>query len=83
MRALLLFSGGAVLVYLVTRRSGDRLVGGRADGRKPSDFDAAQLELGTRVELEHTGDLLLAREIAMDHLVEDPRYYDKLLAAGL
>lgn len=42
-----------------------------------------QLEIGMRVEGEHTGDVGLAREIALDHLLEDPRYYSKLLRAGL
>lgn len=38
---------------------------------------------GARVEREHTSSPSLAREIALDHLVEDPRYYAKLLNAGL
>jgi ribulose bisphosphate carboxylase small subunit len=38
----------------------------------------AQLEKGIKVELEHTDDETTAREIAMDHLWEDPKYYDKL-----
>jgi len=56
----------------------DRLPGGKADKRKPSDFDAGQLARGTKHELEHTKDRALAREIAMDHLAEDPDYYSKL-----
>jgi hypothetical protein len=50
---------------------------------RPSDFSAKQLKIGTRVEMEHTRSKKLAREIAMDHLTEDPRYYDKLRRAGL
>lgn len=42
-----------------------------------------QLEIGTSVEAEHTGDERVAREIAMDHLEEDPYYYEKLGKAGL
>jgi hypothetical protein len=38
-----------------------------------------QLELGMKVELEHTSDLDKARDIALDHLVEIPDYYDRLL----
>jgi len=30
------------------------------------------------VELEHTDDRSLAREIAMDHLAEFPKYYKEL-----
>lgn len=37
-----------------------------------------QLEKGIKVELEHTTSKQVAREIAMDHVFEDPKYYDKL-----
>jgi hypothetical protein len=37
-----------------------------------------QLQKGIKVELEHTNDDKVAKEIAMDHLFEDPNYYDKL-----
>ena len=37
-----------------------------------------QLNKGIKVELEHTKDKTKAKEIAMDHLFEDPKYYDKL-----
>ena len=33
---------------------------------------------GVDVELEHTSDEAIAKEIAIDHLWEDPAYYDKL-----
>jgi hypothetical protein len=33
---------------------------------------------GVKVEMEHTKDKNLAKEIAMDHLAEDPKYYTKL-----
>jgi hypothetical protein len=56
----------------------DRLPGGLADKYTPADFDPVALAEGTRVELEHTADRRLATEIAMDHLVEDPKYYEKL-----
>lgn len=56
----------------------DVLPGGLADRSKPSDFNAKQLALGIKVEREHTKDRSVAREIAMDHLKEDPRYYTKL-----
>jgi hypothetical protein len=42
------------------------------------DFLTRQLIDGVFVELEHTGDHQKAREIAMDHLTEDPNYYIKL-----
>jgi hypothetical protein len=37
-----------------------------------------QLNKGIKVEMEHTNSRVKAREIAMDHLWEDPKYYDKL-----
>lgn len=37
-----------------------------------------QLELGMDVELEHTHDKAMAREIALDHLAELPDYYTRL-----
>jgi hypothetical protein len=37
-----------------------------------------QLEKGMKIESEHTSDSAIAREIAIDHLWEDPKYYDKL-----
>ena len=56
----------------------DKLKGGLADKKKQSDFDPKMLEMGIRVEMEHTKDKALAREIAMDHLTEDSQYYVKL-----
>jgi uncharacterized coiled-coil protein SlyX len=56
----------------------DKLKGGLADDSKPSEFDAKQLEMGIRHEMEHTDDKSVAKEIAMDHLKEDPEYYTKL-----
>lgn len=38
----------------------------------------AQLDKGTKVELEHTTDRKVAREIALDHINEYPDYYDRL-----
>jgi hypothetical protein len=37
-----------------------------------------QLSKGIKVEQEHTADMALAREIALDHLDEFPDYYDRL-----
>lgn len=38
----------------------------------------SQLEMGTRIEQEHTSDPKVAREIALDHLKEMPDYYSRL-----
>ena len=37
-----------------------------------------QLLIGLKVEKEHTDNPGIAKEIAMDHLWEDPKYYTKL-----
>jgi hypothetical protein len=66
----------------------DSIPGGKADDMTLEqiaqihsvDVDALQTELdkGIEHELEHTDDRLIATEIAMDHLYEDPEYYTKL-----
>jgi len=56
----------------------DQMPGGLGDKRTPKDFDPGALRQGMEVEMEHTDDPRLAREIAMDHLTEDPRYYERL-----
>ncbi|MFW9879124.1 MAG: DUF5661 family protein [Candidatus Thorarchaeota archaeon] len=55
----------------------DKIPGGLAEGKKIK-FNKKQLRKGIKVEMEHTNDPAIAREIAKDHLVEDPKYYDKL-----
>ena len=67
----------------IIERIDQRLAGGLADKRSEEDFDPHQLRLGVKTELEHTKDENIAKEIAMDHLAEDPEYYTKLLKAGL
>lgn len=61
----------------------DVLPGGRGDGRMDSDFDELELELGIAVELEHTNDKDLAKEIAKDHLTENPAYYTEGFGKGI
>lgn len=43
----------------------------------------SQFEMGVEEEMEHAEEELIAREIALDHLVEDPEYYSKLEDANL
>lgn len=67
---------------------GDKSKGGLADDASLQDIankHGAPLELiqlmmkwGLDVEMEHTEDPAMAKEIAMDHLMEDPIYYKKL-----
>lgn len=48
-----------------------------------NEVDPYELQIGMRVEREHTPDLDKRIKIALDHLSEDPRYYTKLNMAGL
>jgi len=66
----------------------NKLKGGLSDNMKPEDLAKkhdisiksilSQLKKGIQVEKEHTDDEGKAKEIAMDHIAEDPKYYDKL-----
>lgn len=56
----------------------DKIVGGLGDNKSDSDFDPRQLAAGIKVEMEHTKDKSIAKEIAKDHLTEDKNYYIKL-----
>ena len=50
---------------------------------KEEDVDVAELEMGIKTEMEHTDDKAKAKEIALQHLAEDPHYYSKLKKAKL
>ena len=43
-----------------------------------SKFDKKQLKIGTKIEMEHTKDELVAKKIAKDHLMEFQNYYKEL-----
>jgi len=51
--------------------------GGMAAGRD-KNFSPVQIRKGIKVEMEHTHNPKVAREIAKDHLMEDPKYYNHL-----
>ena len=67
-------------------KTAEALPGGKARGKKPSDFDAEELAAGIKVEHEHligggyteAKARAMAQEIAMDHLAEIPDYYTRL-----
>ena len=63
--------------FLTTRRE-NLLVGGLGDDLSEDDVDADEFNMGLSVEMEHTKDKRIAREIALDHLAEEPKYYTKL-----
>jgi hypothetical protein len=62
--------------------------GGKSDGMSLMDLAKkhkisldkikSQLQRGIEVEMEHTKSKSIAKEIAMDHIFEDPEYYVKL-----
>lgn len=66
----------------------DKIPGGLAANKSISDIAKhhnanlddikSQIEKGTKIEMEHTTDAQIAREIAKDHIWEDPEYYTKL-----
>jgi len=60
------------------KRVTQAMEGGLADGMPDDKFDATQLEMGVKVEMEHTNDPKLAKEIAKDHLTEIADYYTRL-----
>lgn len=85
-------SGGGVGSYeapLFGKLKEEKLKGGKADNKTFSDLvkkykNKTTQELkteynkGLKVEMEHTDNKTEAREIALDHLFEDPNYYSKL-----
>jgi hypothetical protein len=66
----------------------DKIIGGLSDGKTVDDIAKkhgvsveeinSQLEKGIKVEMEHTDDKNLAREISLDHLYELKDYYTRL-----
>lgn len=76
--AMILMAQGMAAQDESVQKSEDQLPGGLADKKKPTDFDQKELSMGIEHEKEHTNDEDLAREIAMDHLSEDPHYYSNL-----
>lgn len=44
-------------------------------GKKESDFDPKEIEMGVKVEYEHTNNPKIALRIALDHLSDRPDYY--------
>jgi hypothetical protein len=61
----------------------ENLIGGLGDGTSDKEFDKDELEKGTKHEMEHTNSEETAKEIAKDHLSEDPEYYKHLSQAGI
>jgi hypothetical protein len=55
-----------------------KLKGGKGDKLTPDQVNYYEFTKGWKHELEHTDDIDKAKEIALDHLAEDPNYYTRL-----
>lgn len=53
----------------------EKIPGGLSSGKPDSDFDEKSLKEGIKVEMEHTNDKEVAKEICKDHLTENKNYY--------
>jgi hypothetical protein len=56
----------------------NQLKGGKGDKLTADDVNYYEFTKGWKHELEHTDDIDKAKEIAIDHLAEDPNYYTRL-----
>lgn len=55
-----------------------KIKGGKGDKLTPDQVNYYEFTKGWKHELEHTDDIDKAKEIALDHLAEDPNYYTRL-----
>lgn len=69
---------GAALKRWKCSKSEEHIPGGIASKEDIKKLPKDLLDQGTKVEMEHTSDPNIAREIAADHLMEDRHYYSKL-----
>ena len=56
----------------------EQLKGGLGDNKPDRSFPSSQLRRGVKVEMEHTNNPRVAKEIAKDHLTEIRDYYTRL-----
>lgn len=63
--------------HLLGKFAEELIEGGKADGKDPK-APQEEKSKGHKVEMEHTNDKEVAKEITKDHLEEDPKYYKKL-----
>lgn len=74
----LLHSWAALAKDFKEIKTKELIKGGIGDGKPDSAFDQKQLLAGIKVEMEHTNNPLIAKEISKDHLTEFPDYYEEL-----
>lgn len=72
-------------IYSLARKglNEDKVSGGKGDKISEKDVDPKEFAVGVKVEMEHTDDESIAKEIALDHLEEVPNYYTRLIKSGL
>jgi len=66
----------SIAIDLYYKYAKEYLEGGDAENMEDEDFSKKQLDAGKKIEMEHTNDKNIANEIAKDHLVIDPVYYE-------
>lgn len=66
-----------IIKRLNLKTAADLLPGGEADNVPDSEFPKSKLQERAEHEHEHTSNDQVAKEIAKDHLSEDPQYYEK------
>jgi ADP-ribose pyrophosphatase YjhB (NUDIX family) len=66
-----------IIANAAKKTATDLLPGGAADNVPDSKFPKKDLALGVKDEREHTSNDQIAKEIAKDHLQEDPAHYEK------
>jgi hypothetical protein len=63
----------------MTKTYKEFIEGGKGAKANYDDFESDELAVGIEVEMEHT----LSRDIASDHLTENPKYYSNLIKKGI
>lgn len=69
------------VVYTLATAMVELLHNGKAfeSGLTEDDLDPDEIDIGIEIESEHTTNDMIAKRIAMDHLVEIPDYYSRLV----
>ena len=75
---LILTAIGLGAYFLFKEDPTNILIGGKGDSLSEDDVDQDEFNMGLKVEMEHTTNKKIAKEITLDHLAEDPKYYTKL-----
>lgn len=70
-----------VSIRKLSAKAKEYIKGGMADGQPTSKFPKRQMKMGVKVEMEHTKNPKIAKEIAKDHLAEHKDYYTHLKVA--